>query len=362
MAFVERSLELTAPDGVIAQLLPSKVTSAEYATEVRAALLRGASLVEIHDWSTEGKGLFGADVFPLGIVASKTPSGAAIAFRSGDEAYSIERAELSVSSPGSAWSTLPPDVRAVVARLREQFAPLSESLGRRPVMGVKTGANSAFFLEEVEIEDGRVVVPRLGLTLPAGAVVRAVRGRDLKRWIASDSTWMLWPSGINGDRKLAAAVAKKIGVEACSFRLSYVKSEHLGLKVAWKDVSRGLNAAILPDRTTIGGVSFSVVPNQTLYSIDVATNEEGLVLAGLLNSTVVNALALADQVCTPRGTGRSERAGAESAHRSDLRCFARGARAARGVCQAPAWAGQCGERLIREEPSSRLTNSLPRRD
>jgi hypothetical protein len=35
-----------------------------------------------------------------------------------------------------------------------------------------------------------------------------------------------------------------------------------------------------------------VVPNQTLYAIDVATRDEGLVLAGLLNSVVVNALAL----------------------------------------------------------------------
>lgn len=77
-----------------------------------------------------------------------------------------------------------------------------------------------------------------------------------------------------------------------ALRLSYVKSEHLGLKVAWKDVSRGLAAAVLPDRTLIDGMWFSVVPNQTLYSLDVTTKDEGYGLAALLNSTVANALAL----------------------------------------------------------------------
>lgn len=292
MAFVERSLSLAAPDGVIAQLLPSKVTSADYAAEVRRELLSEASVDEVCDWSTEGKELFDADVFPLGIVASKAPSTGEIVFRSGREAYPIGRDEISVSGPGSAWSTLPPEVRAITNRIRQRCRPLEEILGRRPVMGIKTGANSRFFLEDVAVVDGRVSLPSLGLTLPAGAVVRTVRGRDLKRWCAADSTWMLWPAGINGDRQMALDVARALSTTVAALRLSYVKSEHLGLKVAWKDVSRGLCAAILPDRTVIGGVSFSVVPNQTLYSIDVATKDEGLVLAGLLNSTVVNALAL----------------------------------------------------------------------
>lgn len=291
MAFVERSLSLAAPDGVVAQLVPSKVTSADYARVVREAMTYEASVAEVIDWSTDGRSLFGADVFPLGVVATKAKAAAKIEIGTGDDRFAIDRAELSVNGAGSPWSLLPPDIRAIVRRIRERFGALEDVLGRNPVMGVKTGANSTFFLDEVEVLGGHVAVPSLGV-LPAGAVVRAVRGRDLARWKAVDSTWMLWPSALAGDRRLAGAVAKKLGIAPSALRLSYARSEHLGLKVAWKDVSRGLNAAILPDRVAIGSGTFAVVPNQTLYSIDVASREEGLVLAGLLNSSVANALAL----------------------------------------------------------------------
>lgn len=292
MAFAERALALTAPGGVFAQLLPSKVTSADYAAAVRHALTAEASVTEIHDWSTEGKSLFSADVFPLGIVASKSKEVDSIRFVSGTDTWSIARHELCVSGPGSPWSTTPPDIRGILGRLRERFSTLEEVLGRRPVMGVKTGANDRFFLDEAVVEKSGVRIPSLGLTVPAAAVVRVVRGRDVKRWSASDSTWMLWPAGFAGDRALASSIAKRLGTDVASLRLSYVRSEHLGLKIAWKDVSRGICAALLPDRVAVGSASFSLVPNQTLYSIDVASREEGLALAAFLNSIVLDALAL----------------------------------------------------------------------
>jgi hypothetical protein len=292
MAFVERSLSLLSDDGLVALLLPSKMTSADYASAVRRLLSEDALVVEMHDWSTEGRSLFAADVFPLGVVASRLKSGEPVRFHTKAEAFVIERSELAVGRNGSAWSTLPPDVRRTARWLRGRHATLEEVLGRRPVMGVKTGANARFFLDEVVVSDGGVSVASLGMRLPAEAVVRAVRGRDVRRWAWTDSTWMLWPAGFHGDLALARALARKLGVTREALRLSYVRSEHLGLKVAWKDVSRGLAAAVLPDRTLIDGMWFSVVPNQTLYSLDVATKDEGYVLAALLNSTVANALAL----------------------------------------------------------------------
>jgi hypothetical protein len=292
MAFVERALALTEAGGVVAQLVPSKVTSAEYARPIRRALMSEASIVEMHDWSAEGKRLFDADVFPFGIVAAKTEVDNALEFRSVGEHYPIARHELSVGEPGSPWATMPPDVRAIVRLLNDRFPSFEEGLGRRPIMGVKTGANAKFFLDRVEIGRNGVVVPALGLELPPGAVVRTVRGRDLTRWRADDTTWMLWPPALNGDHRVREKLAASIGVTPAALRLSYVKSEHLGLKVAWKDVSRGLDSAVLPDHVLLDGHSFSVVPNQTLYSIDVPTREEGLALACLLNSSVANALAL----------------------------------------------------------------------
>src|ERR1700759_2059417 len=75
-------------------------------------------------------------------------------------------------------------------------------------------------------------------------------------------------------------------------RLEYVRPEHVGIKVAWKDVSRGLCAVVLPDTVDVEGHAVTLVPNQTLYALDAATLDEAYALAAILNSTIVNALAL----------------------------------------------------------------------
>jgi hypothetical protein len=75
--------------------------------------------------------------------------------------------------------------------------------------------------------------------------------------------------------------------------LKYVRPEHVGIKVVWKDLSRGFCAAVLEDSLRLGERNIPLVPNQTLYSLDAATIEEAHVLAALLNSTIVNVLALA---------------------------------------------------------------------
>ena len=72
-----------------------------------------------------------------------------------------------------------------------------------------------------------------------------------------------------------------------------MKPEHVGIKVAWKDVSRGMIAAVLSDSVDVNGRAVPLVPNQTLYSIDAASLDEAYALSAVLNSTVANALLLA---------------------------------------------------------------------
>ncbi len=76
-------------------------------------------------------------------------------------------------------------------------------------------------------------------------------------------------------------------------RLSYVRPEHVGIKVVWKDLSRGLCAAVLEEAVRLGDRGIPLVPNQTLYALDVSSIDEACVLAALLNSTIVNVLAIA---------------------------------------------------------------------
>src|SRR5262249_38895807 len=114
---------------------------------------------------------------------------------------------------------------------------------------------------------------------------RCIRGRDVRPWMASDSVWMLWPprDGWRRPPRWLQRHAEARGVDAASLRLQYVRPEHDGLKVVWKDLSRGLRAAVVPATT---------VPNQTLYLLDATSPEEADVIAAMLNSTVVNALTL----------------------------------------------------------------------
>ena len=74
--------------------------------------------------------------------------------------------------------------------------------------------------------------------------------------------------------------------------LSYVRPEHLGTKVAWKDLSKGLQAVVLPPSTHVSGREFPLIPNQTLYFLDVASVSEAYALSAILNSTVFGALAV----------------------------------------------------------------------
>ena len=96
---------------------------------------------------------------------------------------------------------------------------------------------------------------------------------------------MLWPPP-GGWRKpprwlLRFAAARAIDV--ANLRLSYVRPEHAGMKVVWKDLSRGLIAAVADE---------SLIPNQTLYVLDAVSLDEAHVIAALLNSTIVNCLTI----------------------------------------------------------------------
>jgi hypothetical protein len=106
---------------------------------------------------------------------------------------------------------------------------------------------------------------------------------------------MLWPpaGGWRRPPRWVERFAEARGVEVETLRLAYVRPEHVGIKVVWKDLSRGLCAAVLEDSVRLGDRAIPLVPNQTLYALDAVSIEEAYVLAALLNSTIVNVLAIA---------------------------------------------------------------------
>ena len=165
-------------------------------------------------------------------------------------------------------------------------------------MGVKTGANRCFFIDQVRLYGDSARLVEEQIDIPLRHLVRCVRGRDIRRWKASASTWMLWPpaegcAGLPWARRFATAN----GVTAEDLKLAYVRPEHLETKVVWKDVSRGMQAVVLPSICSIEGREIPLVPNQTAYCVDAASMDEAFLLSAVLNSTVAGALlvAVADQ-------------------------------------------------------------------
>jgi methylase of polypeptide subunit release factors len=267
VAFFERALQLAAPEGVVALLMPAKILNAAYAAPLRRAA--NGHVIDIHDWSDDPRlrKWFEADTFPLGIVLSRVRV----------------RPQPELTVIGSEWALLPPDVAEILLRLRRMHLPLCEVLHRKPFMGVKTGDNRSFFLDEKTIR---------GLRIPFTALCRCVRGRDLRRWSVAESQWMLWPprGGWREAPKWLEKLAAARGLKPADFRLSFVRPEHVGIKVAWKDLSRGLAAAVLPDVVHVREQPIPLIPNQTLYALDAVSLDEAYLIASILNSTIAGAL------------------------------------------------------------------------
>ncbi len=266
VAFFERAMQLASPDGVIALLMPAKVLNAAYAAPLRRAAEK--HVIDVRDWSDDPRRRkwFEADTFPMGIVLRR---------------QRVEHSPMTVI--GNEWSILPPDVAQILQRLREKHHPLAESLHRKPFMGVKTGDNRNFFLDAQTIR---------ALRIPFTALCRCVRGRDLQRWSVGESQWMLWPprDGWREPPRWLEKLAAARGLRPGDFRLSFVRPEHVGIKVAWKDLSRGLAAAVLPDVVHVREQPIPLIPNQTLYAIDAVSLDEAYLIAAILNSTIANAL------------------------------------------------------------------------
>ena len=298
IAFVERALSLAVPGGVVSLLVPAKLLNAGYAAPLRrhaASSVNMVTIVALDDWSSDAQRHFDADTFPLGMTLARRnggPAPACISVTSAGESFALPHAALTLH--GSEWSLLPPDVYAILSRIHASHAPLADTLGRAPVMGVKTGDNRSFFLDVRRVRANAVETID-GIQIPFDAVCRCVRGRDVRRWKVAEPSWMLWPPAGGWPRppRWVERLAEARGVEVDSLRLSYVRPEHVGIKVVWKDLSRGLCAAVLEDAMRLGDRAIPLVPNQTLYALDATSVEEAYVFAALLNSTIVNVLAIA---------------------------------------------------------------------
>ena len=276
VAFVERALELAAPGGVAALLVPAKLASSGYAEPLRQLLAHGTRIERAA--AVEGAaGAFEAAVYPMALVAVRgepAPSDqVAAALGPKSAAPSVPQRLLQASGP---W-VLNPHATRVARRLRDSFPTLGERWS--PQLGVKTGADQVF-----------LVPAATRWTRPA------LRGRDLAPWRATPRAHVLWTHSADGRplerlppelayllepqlERLRRRSDYRAGAPWQVFRTGLAYAPH---RVLWPDVARRLAAAVpAPD----------LVPLNTVYGIATRTADDALALAALLNSRWLTALA-----------------------------------------------------------------------
>ncbi|HKW40301.1 MAG TPA: N-6 DNA methylase, partial [Gemmatimonadales bacterium] len=276
VAFVERALELAAPGGAAALLVPAKLVSSGYAEPLRRRLAAGTQLERLAPLPA-ASGAFGAAVYPMALVAARVePTGreqVATTLGPRDGAPSLPQRALAVDGP---W-VLAHAATEIAHRLQAAFPTVGDRWC--PQLGVKTGADDVFLLP-----------------YPASGTRPAVRGRDLAPWRAIPRAHLLWTHASDGRplARLTAEMARALdphverlrrrsdyraGPAWQLFRTALADAPH---RVIWPDLARRL-AAVVPDR--------GIVPLNTVYGIATRAADDAFALAALFNSRWLTALA-----------------------------------------------------------------------
>jgi adenine-specific DNA-methyltransferase len=284
VAFVERALELAAPSGVVAMLIPAKIVTAGYGAAARHALASTTTLHTVADLTAGVGAEFDATVYPLALIASNRvpPEGHRVGTALGPVSGSaLRQTELQGGGP---WILVRSRVSRVFAKLRREHPRLGDSVIAH--LGLKTGLNRVFLNPPEEVE------PEL--------LRWAIRGRDLKPFRCGRGLRLLWTHDAAGrprrelpsrarayllsfENELRARRDFQGGPSWAVFRARTAVAPY---RVVWADLARRLRAASLTTRRDL-----ERIPLNSCYVAPLRTAAEADALAAWLNSTWVGATA-----------------------------------------------------------------------
>jgi hypothetical protein len=283
VAFIERGIELLAPGGVLAFVVPAKLAAAGYATALRHGLASGTTLHQVAAIEPTAAVRFDATVYPMALVAARRRSDADHVVQVGDGAEGVRQRELTGGGP---WLLHGTSVRRALARLGDAHPHLGDHVRAR--LGVKTGADDVYLTDEPDIE--------------APLLRRAVRGRDVSAFRSGTGPWLRWPCDASGTplpalppRAAAWAARHRTTLMArADFRggppwaLFRTTGADAACRLVWADLGRRLAVATLhePEARTH-------VPLNTCYVATAADARSALALTALLNSRWLRAFAAA---------------------------------------------------------------------
>ena len=281
VAFLERSLELTTPGGVVAMLVPAKIALAGYGTAARHAVAGSTTVVTAADLTRSSHASFDATVYPLALVLRKAepPAAHRVRLSLGGGATMAQTAIRG----GGPWLLRRHSLRRALEEMRYGHPRLDEVVECH--LGLKTGANDVF-LDPPEVE------PDL--------LRWALRGRDLKPFSATPRTRLLWTHGRDGQPlpRLPPRAAEYLspllgrlrsradfagGPPWTVFRARAAAAAH---RVVWADLASDLRAASLTGQP-------DTIPLNSCYVAVLRRDVESDRLAAWLNGSLLRAAARA---------------------------------------------------------------------
>jgi Eco57I restriction-modification methylase len=297
IAFLERSLELAAPGGIVAMLVPAKIASAGYGVAARHALASTTTLHVIANLTEHAGAEFDATVYPMALIASKAAPPRHHRVRT-TLALTGERG-ISQSSlvGGGPWILVRDRVRRVLEMLQKDHPPLGEKFLCH--LGLKTGANRVFLNPPEGLEP---------------EVLRwAVRGRDVGAFRCLPTTRLLWthdaegrPQAVLPPRCAAYLVrhhsdlrARRDYTGGPPWTVFRVRPATARYRIVWSDLARQLVAAALTTRDDL-----RQIPLNSCYVATAKSVVEAECLTACLNSTWLRAAARLGAVPAASGFAR----------------------------------------------------------
>lgn len=326
--FVERAHQLLADDGTLGFLLPSKLWRSLAGGGVRDLLLCNTRIAALEDCS-EAPALFDAAAYPSILVANRAdatdstpdaPIAAAVHKRDGMVRWRQRQSRLGVdTTAGSPWLLVPDAIRGAFDRLAAAGIPFAESRFGRPLLGVKSGCNSAFIVTRTVASgdlagfaDGSAIagiaaVPAVAAVTASGrtglvetALLRPlVRGDTLRPWrISALGEHIVWPYDAHGKllprlpehaaawlkpwRKQLQSRSDSSSAQPWWMLFRTETADAAVPRVLWADFGKCLRAAVLP-------AGDSAIPLNTCYAVRCPGLEDANALTTLLNSPLVSA-------------------------------------------------------------------------
>jgi len=190
--FYDRALSVLAPSGVLCFISSNKYFRAGYGARLRRRLTSDACLTTIVDFGDLP--VFDATTYPAIVIARNEPPNQQVHVRalSVDSLAYIDNLANLVEARASSvpirqlspegWILEDPAVHELLMRVRSAGVPLNGYVGGRLYRGIVTGLNQAFLVRRHTREEMIRSDPR-----SKEVFRRFVRGRDIKRWVVTDT-------------------------------------------------------------------------------------------------------------------------------------------------------------------------------